>query len=121
MQAAGAILHADQTEGPGIALPTAADKVCLMYLVQDSPLQSKKSSQPQQGSLEQPVEQLSLQNGQQLQHSLVVFCQTELQPERAMRWLQTLLKHVSPQHILVATSLPVRSPLNALLSLHMMP
>lgn len=106
MQAAGAILHADQTEGHGIALPTAADKVFLMYLLQDGASQHQQSKQ--NSNLEQPISQLNLDGEQQPTCSLLVFCQTELQPERATRWLQTLLQAVSPQHILVAASLPVR-------------
>lgn len=113
-QAAGAILHAEQTEGPGIALPTAADKVYMMYLLPDGPaqhtdVQQTGSGQTQQGSIEQPVSQLSLENIGQLPHSLVVFCQVELQSERATIWLQTLLQHMVPEHILVATSLPAFS------------
>ena len=79
-----------------------------MYLLQDGASQHQQSKPRQDGNLEQPVSQLSLDANQQAGYSLLVFCQTELQPEKATRWLQTLLQAVSPHHILVAASLPVR-------------
>ena len=101
------MLHAEQTEGSGIALPTAADKVYLMYLLQDGSSLANKAEQI--GNAEQSISQLDLSGNSSgiAHHSLVVFCQTELQPERATRWTQTLLQAVSPQHVLIATSLPV--------------
>ena len=81
-----------------------------MYLLQDGSSVANEAEQSQAGNVEQPMSQLSL-NGHSSaapNHSLVVFCQTELQPERATRWIQILLQAVSPQHVLVATSLPVR-------------
>ena len=112
VQADGVIMLPEQAKGPGIALPSPADKVCFMYLVDHSSTSSKQSSasQPSGGSpLDEPTRQLNL-NGSAASSeqscSLLVFCQVQM-PERAMSWMQGLLQVVQAQHVLVVTSLPV--------------
>lgn len=109
-QAAGVIMLAEQAHGPGIALPSPADKVCFMYLTDDSSEQPASSRLNGSTSLDKPTSQLNL-NGSastaQQPCSLLVFCQVALQPERATSWMQGLLQVVQAQHVLAIASLPV--------------
>lgn len=104
----------EQAQGPGIILPSPADKVCFMYLVND---QTGQPSQPnalnqQNGSssIDKSVFQLTLSASaaaKQRDCSLLVFCQVPLQPDRAISWIRGLLTVVEAQHVLVLASLPV--------------
>ena len=113
LQADGVIMLPEQAKGPGIALPSPADKICFMYLTDSFSTSSGQSStnQPNEGSpLDAPTQRLNLNgsaSSSQQSCSLLVFCQVQLQPERAMSWMQGLLQVVQAQHVLVIASLPV--------------
>ncbi len=104
----------EQVQGPGITLPSPADKVCFMYLMNDStgqPSQPNASTQQNgSSSIDKSVFQLTLSASaaaKQRECSLLVFCQVPLQPERAISWIRGLLTVVQAQHVLVLASLPV--------------
>ena len=102
----------EQAQGPGIALPGPADKVCFMYLLDDSGavLQSTASLPKEGSSLVESTGQLNLNASVPASKqtcSLLVFCQFPMQPERATSWVQGLLHVVQAQHVLVVASLPV--------------
>ena len=108
----------EQAKGSGIALPSAADKMCFMYLLNDSTGQpsqpSAVSQQNGKSSIDESVFQLTLSASaaaRQRECSLLVFCQVQLQPERATSWMRGLLSTVQAQHVLVLASLPVCSAL----------
>lgn len=104
----------EQAEGPNIALPSAADKMCFMYLLNNQtgqpPQQTNSSQQNGSSTIDKAVFQLTLSASavKQRECSLLVFCQVQLQPERATSWIQGLLSQVQAQHVLVVASLPVR-------------
>ena len=110
----------EQAQGPGIALPTPADKVCFMYLLDNSIEAVKEStashSQTNGGSsMTECTGKLSLSSSARSSAptcSLLLFCQLAMQPERATSWTQGLLQSVHAQHVLVIASLPVSLPLD---------
>ena len=117
IQAAGVIMLPEQAEGPGIALPSAADKVCFMYLLDDSGTAEQSTASQPNGStsLAESTGQLNLNASAPTSKqscSLLVFCQLEMQPERATSWVRGLLQVVLAQHVLVIASLPVSLPLH---------
>lgn len=103
----------EQAQGPGIALPTPADKVCFMYLLDNSTGAVKLSTASQangSSSLAESTGKLNLSASPPSSTqtcSLLVFCQLAMQPERATSWVQGLLQSVHAQHVLVIASLPV--------------
>ena len=105
----------EQAQGPNIALPSPADKLCFMYLVDNcsgSAVQPAANQPGGSSSLEAPSRQHDLNGVTSAGHcgvSLLVFCQVQLQPERATAWMAGLLELVQAQHVLVITSLPVSS------------
>lgn len=108
----------EQAKGSGIALPSPADKMCFMYLLNDSTGQpsqpSAVSQQNGKSSTDESVFQLTRSASaaaRQRECSLLVFCQVQLQPERATSWMRGLLSTVHAQHVLVLASLPVCSAL----------
>ncbi len=108
------IMLPEQAQGPGITLPSPADKVCFMYLMNDSTGQSSQPNavgqQNGSSSIDKSVFQLTLSASaaaKQSECSLLVFCQVQLQPERAISWIRGLLTVVQAQHVLVLASLPV--------------
>lgn len=110
-QAAGVIMLPEQARGPGIALPGSADKVCFIYLLDDSgsAIQSNASQPNESSSLAESTGQLNLNAAAPTSKqtcSLLVFCQMPMQPERATSWIQGLLHVVQAQHVLVIASLP---------------
>ena len=114
LQAAGVIMLPEQAQGPGITLPSPADKVCFMYLMNDSTGQPSQPNAIHQqngsSSIDNSVFQLTLSASaaaKQRECSLLVFCQVPLQPERAISWIRGLLTVVQAQHVLVLASLPV--------------
>lgn len=110
----------EQAQGPGIALPTPADKVCFMYLLDNSTgavKQSTASHSQTNGSisLTESTGKLNLSASAPSSTqtcSLLVFCQLAMPPERATSWTQGLLQSVHAQHVLVIASLPVSLPLD---------
>ena len=106
----------EQAQGPGIALPCPADKVCFMFLLNNSPGSSEQPSVGHsngQSSLSEATHQMSLDESieaAQQPQSLLVFCQAHMQAERATSWMQGLLQVVQAQHVLVIASLPVSMP-----------
>lgn len=112
-QAAGTIMLQEQAQGPSIALPSPADKMCFMYLLNDGNDQSAQthsSSQHGTNRIFEHVKRLDLNGSAADQphlNSLLVFCQAQLQPERATSWIQGLLSVVQAQHVLVLASMPV--------------
>lgn len=105
----------EQARGPGIALPGSADKVCFIYLLDDSgsAIQSNASQPNESSSLAESTGQLNLNAAAPTSKqtcSLLVFCQMPMQPERATTWIQGLLHVVQAQHVLVIASLPVSTP-----------
>lgn len=105
----------EQAQGPGIALPTPADKVCFMYLLHNSTGAVKQSTASHSqangsSSLTESTGRLKLSASAPSSRptcSLLVFCQLAMQPERATSWTQGLLQSVHAQHVLVIASLPV--------------
>lgn len=102
----------EQAQGPGIALPSPADKVCFMYLLDNSgaALQPTASPLKEGSSLAASTGRLNLNASlpaSQQTCSLLVFCQLPMQPERTTIWMQGLLHVVQAQHVLVVASLPV--------------
>ena len=103
----------EQARGATFALPSSADKMYFMFLLSDS-AQNPSSQQSQIQRVSQPnpifehIKTLSVQDSQHSNSSLLVFCPSEVQPERATSWLKGLMHVVQPQHILVTASLPVR-------------
>lgn len=102
----------EQAQGPGIALPSPADKVCFMYLLDNSGAALHSTAGPLKAgsSLAESTDQLNLNASMpasQQTCSLLVFCQLPMQPERATSWMQGLLQVVQAQHVLVVASLPV--------------
>ncbi|DBA82704.1 hypothetical protein WJX77_004897 [Trebouxia sp. C0004] len=115
-QAAGVIMLPEQAQEPGITLPSPADKVCFMYLMNDNTGQPSQpdaiSQQNGSSSIDKSVFQLTLSASaaaKQRECSLLVFCQVPLQPERAISWVRGLLTVVQAQHVLVLASLPAFS------------
>ena len=103
----------EQAQGPGIALPSPADKICFMYLLNDSEAAEEPaaSNANRSTSLNESTGRLNLSAsapGAKQTCSLLVFCQLAMQPERATSWMRGLLQVVQTQHVLVIASLPVR-------------
>lgn len=107
----------EQAQGPSIALPSPADKVCFMYLLDNSGAGKKSSASQANGtsSLTESTGKLDLNASEpssQQTCSLLVFCQLAMQAERATSWMRGLLQVVQAQHMLVVASLPVSLPLH---------
>lgn len=105
----------EQAQGPGIALPSPADKFCFMYLLNDSGAAEQSTASHANGStsLTESTGKLNLNaSGPEQTCSLLVFCQLAMQPERATSWMRGLLQVVQAQHVLVIASLPVSLPLH---------
>ena len=118
-QAAGVIMLPEQAQGPGIALPSPADRVCFMYLLNDSGAANQSTASHANGSTSQTEStgELGLsasapRPGSKQACSLLVFCQLAMQPERATSWMRGLLQVVQAQHVVVIASLPVSLPLH---------
>lgn len=116
IQAAGVTMLPEQAQGPGIALPSPADKVCFMYLLDDPGAAKLSTANHGNGSTShtESTDKLDLtasaHGGSKQTCSLLVFCQLPLQPERATSWMQGLLQVVQAQHVLVIATLPVSLP-----------